>query len=185
MATIMDIQNPWRSLLKTPASWRGVIFYVETGARLSGRRTVVHEYPKRDDPYSEDMGQHAKRFHFSGYLIYRVNLGPGMAPYVAQRQRLVNALEQDGPGELIHPVFCLPGNSITCMCERYTMVENRQRGGFTEFEMQFVELGTPGNMQAQVDTAQVATNSAGNAENAGNAVLSGGAALGIGGIGHA
>ena len=171
MATIMDIQNPWRALLRTPASWRGVSFYVETGARLSGRRTVVHEYPKRDDPYAEDMGQHAKRFHFSGYLIYRVNPGPGMAPYVVQRQRLVNALELDGPGELVHPVFCLPGNSITCMCERYTMVENRQRGGFTEFEMQFVELGTPGNMQAQVDTRQVALIGAGAVEAAVNALL--------------
>jgi prophage DNA circulation protein len=138
---------------------------------LSGRRTVVHEYPKRDDPYAEDMGQHAKRFHFSGYLIYRPS-NP-LYNYVQQRTRLLNALEQDGPGQLIHPVFCLPGNSITCMCERYTMVENRQRGGFTEFEMQFVELGTPGNMTAAVDTSSVAVTNATNLENAVIATIAG------------
>ena len=160
MATIMDIRNPWRALLRTPASWRGVIFHVETGARLSGRRTVVHEYPKRDDPYAEDMGMHARRLHFSGYLIYRPD--NAVYNYTVQRTKLINALEQDGPGQLIHPVFW--PNGANCMCERYTMVENRQRGGFTEFEMQFVEVGTPGNMNAAVNTTSAIQNNSTAAE---------------------
>jgi hypothetical protein len=41
---------------------------------------------------------------------------------------------------------------LMVMCERYTMVENRTRGGFTEFEMQFVESGSPGNSLNFVST---------------------------------
>lgn len=139
---IKNIQNPWRNLLRTPASFRGVEFHVETGARSSGRRTVTHEYPKRDLPYAEDMGQLAQRFHFSGYLIYRPR--NARYNYVQQRVRLVRALEQADGGLLVHPVFCQSG--IMVMAERYTMTETRERGGFTAFEMQFVELGSAGNV---------------------------------------
>lgn len=151
MTAIADIQNPWRNLLQTPASWRTVIFHVETGSRLSGRRTAVHEYPKRNVPYAEDMGRHARRISFTGYLIYRINPAPGMSPYIVQRKRLIDALEEDGPGRLVHPVFWPDG--ANCVCERYTMTESRQRGGYTEFEMMFVEVGSPGNFTATRNTA--------------------------------
>jgi len=150
MSWIGNIHNPWRDLLKQQASFKGVIFHIETGARMSGRRTVVHEYPKRDDPYSEDMGRQARRFHFQGYLIYST-AQERLYDYVSQRIALYNALESDDAGPLVHPVFC-PGG-IQAMCERYTMIENRTRGGFTEFEMQFVELGTAGNSMSFVNTA--------------------------------
>jgi prophage DNA circulation protein len=93
MGQISDIKNPWRDLLKTPASFRDVMFHIESGSRASGRRTVTHEYPKRNDPYAEDMGRLAVRFQFSGYLIYRPS-NPHYQ-YVQQRIRLINALEQD------------------------------------------------------------------------------------------
>jgi prophage DNA circulation protein len=152
MSQISDFSNPWRDILMQPASFRGIIFHVETGSRLSGRRTVVHEYPKRNDPYAEDMGRQARRWNFQGYLIYRPS-NP-MYVYTSQRYALYSALESDDVGTLVHPVLA-PGG-VQAMCERYTMVENRTRGGFTEFEMQFVESGTPGNSLAFVNTiAQV------------------------------
>lgn len=146
MSQISDIINPWRNiLLREPASWRGVTFHVETGGRSSGRRTVVHEYPKRNDPYAEDMGRQARRFLISGYLIYRprsvTDGNPLLYDYVSQRNKLYNALEEDDIGKLVHPVFA-PGG-IDAMCERYTMTESRDRGGFTQFEMAFVESGKP------------------------------------------
>jgi prophage DNA circulation protein len=149
MTAISDFHNPWRDMLKQQASFRGVIFHVETGARLSGRRTVVHEYPKRNDPYAEDMGRAARRFHFQGYLIYRPS--NALYEYTSQRYALYSALENDDPGRLVHPVFC-PGGWMV-MCERFTMLENRTRGGFTEFEMQFVEAGSAGNSLQTVNTA--------------------------------
>src|SRR6266436_2920739 len=138
MGQISDIRNPWRDiLLGEPASFRGVIFHVDTGARSSGRRGVVHEYPKRNDPYAEDMGRMARRFQFSGYLIYRPS-NP-IYEYTSQRKKLYEALENDDIGRLNHPVF-VPGG-MQALCERYSMTESRERGGYTTFEMQFVEAG--------------------------------------------
>jgi prophage DNA circulation protein len=138
MSQISDIRNPWRAiLLSRPASFRGLVFHVESNGVTSGRRVVVHEYPKRNDPYSEDMGRHARRVQFSGYLIYRPS-NP-VYVYTDQRQNLYRALEQDDAGNLIHPVIC-PGGWLA-MCERFTMTESRERGGYTQFEMAFVEAG--------------------------------------------
>lgn len=144
MSQISDVQNPWRTLLlREQASFRGVMFHVENGGRSSGRRTVVHEYPKRNEPYAEDMGRQARRFQFSGYLIYRPRKpyenNPLLYDYVEQRKALHDALEKDDAGTLVHPVFA-PGG-LLAMCERYSMTESRERGGYTQFEMQFVEVG--------------------------------------------
>jgi len=140
MSQISDIRNPWREiLLSQPASFRGVIFHVETGGRSSGRRMVVHEYPKRNLPYAEDMGRQARRFGISGYLVYRPS-NP-LYEYASQRTRLYDALEDDDAATLMHPVFA-PGGMLA-MCERFSMTESRERGGYTQFEMQFVEAGAP------------------------------------------
>lgn len=163
MSQISDIRNPWRDiLLSEPASFRQVIFHVESGARNSGRRTVVHEYPKRNDPYSEDMGRQARRFQVSGYLIYRPS-NP-LYEYTSQRKSLFNALEEDDAGTFVHPVFA-PGGML-CMCERYSMTESRERGGYTQFEMMFVETGKAGNSFAiSIDTKGNVMIGADNAEN--------------------
>ncbi len=154
MASISDLSNPWRDiLLGTPASFRGVTFHVERGNRISGRRIVVHEYPKRNEPYSEDMGRHARRFSFTGYLIYHPN-----NDYVADREDLRVALEDDGPGSLVHPVFCQGG--MMAVVERYTMEESNDKGGYTQFEMSFVEAGSPGNVSNSENTAATSNNQA-------------------------
>ena len=161
---ISDIQNPWRAILLSQlASFRGIAFHVETGSRSSGRRTVVHEYPKRNDPYAEDMGRHAQRMQFTGYLIYRPR-NPNYE-YVSQRSDLLRVLEEDDIGLLVHPVF-VPGG-MNAMCERYSMTESRERGGYTEFQMSFVQSGSPANSSPSIDTGAVARDRATNAEGVG------------------
>ena len=180
MSQISDIKNPWRQkLLSAPASFRGVIFHVETGSKAGGRRTVVHEYPKRVDnlPYSEDMGRQAWRYQFTGYLIYKPAGSGGQVPgipltaifgdnsslrynYTDQRDKLMTALDADDAGTLIHPVFA-PGG-ILVMCERYTMSETRERGGYSTFEMAFVLAGTPGGAGV-ANTAGAVNSTAANA----------------------
>src|SRR5215831_18137756 len=60
----------WRLRLRQ-AMFKGAAFHVETQGRVSGRRTVVHEYPKLDYPYAEDLGRHAVRYQITGYVIQR------------------------------------------------------------------------------------------------------------------
>src|SRR5262245_43356359 len=88
--------QPWRRSL-LPASFRGAGFHVELSSFGSGRRIALHEYPKRDTPYAEDMGRRAKRIGVTGYLI-----GPN---YLTPKARLNAALQEEGPGTLVHPTM--------------------------------------------------------------------------------
>jgi prophage DNA circulation protein len=136
MSTILEA-NPkatWRQRMR-PASFGGARFHVEQQSRTSGMRTVVHEYPKRLDPYAEIMGRHAIRYQVTGYCI-----GPN---YHLEKEQLVAILERPEAGLLVDPYR--PTNPIMCVCERYSVSETRERGGYCTFEMSFVELGKAGN----------------------------------------
>ncbi len=52
-----------------PASFRGVPFQVEGDEATLGRRVQTHEYPNRDQPYTEDLGRATRRFQISAYLV--------------------------------------------------------------------------------------------------------------------
>ncbi|MHC2534221.1 DNA circularization N-terminal domain-containing protein [Bradyrhizobium diazoefficiens] len=149
---IRDVHNPWRDRYQT-ASFRGAFFHVETDARASGRRVALHEYPKRDDPYAEDMGRAARRFQVQGYLI-----GPN---YLQQKDALIAALEADGPGILRLPMPYM-GEDIEVMAGTYSVTESREKGGMCAFEMDFIEYGTPGFSAnaASIDTQGAISNAA-------------------------
>ena len=78
-----------------PASFRGVSFFVTSAGGQAGRRNAVHEYPFRDDPWVEDLGKSARRFQVVGYVV-----GDDV---IAQRARMLDAVEAAGDGELVHP----------------------------------------------------------------------------------
>jgi len=158
MTSIRDVHNVWRDSL-VPASFRGVVFHVEASSRAGGRRTVVHEYPKRNAPYSEDMGRHAIRWNFTGYLILG-DRGIG-ANLVAQINQLNLALDAVAAGMLIHPLL----GTMMVMCERWSYSDQRQRGGYVEYDMQFVEAGAP-VLQAMVDAGAMLSQNASAAETA-------------------
>ena len=100
----------WRQYLKV-ASFRGTPFYVESAVRDSGRRIVTHEFPKRDVPYAEDMGRRAREFTVRGYLI--VHPSEERFPndllkrrnYIIARDKLIEALEVEGPSTLQLPLL--------------------------------------------------------------------------------
>lgn len=136
---------PWRLAL-TPASFRGVQFHVEHDELAGGRRDIVHEFPNRDTPYSEDLGRRARRFSISGYII-GIN-------YTVGRDALIAALEQEGPGALILPTQ----SEIQVQVDHYAMIEQRTRGGMCTFEMTFTEAGQAISTQfAIATTSQVNT----------------------------
>ena len=119
---------PWRLRLQ-PARYRDAIFHVEAGARSGGRRLAPHEYPKRDEPYVEDMGRKMR-----GYTVTAYCIGPN---YQNDRNALIRALEAEGPGTLILPTL----GDFQVKAGPYSVREVRERGGFCEFEMNFLEAG--------------------------------------------
>jgi hypothetical protein len=153
MATIKEVAPaPWRIQFSgIPASFSGVQYHVEQQARTGGRRIVLHEYPKRDNPYSEDMGRAATRYQITGYLI-----GPS---YHIQKRALISVLENRQGGELIDPYLAQP---IQAVCERYSVTETRERGGYCVFDMAFIEAGSPGNTPDIFSTMSQLQNGASN-----------------------
>jgi len=166
-------QSPalWRRKLRQ-ASFKSAAFHVETQGRVSGRRTVLHQYPKREIPWAEDMGLEARRYQITGYVIQRWsavrglpgtqtqayladvgNGGVGNMPYNYDeaRDNLIEALESIGPGTLVDPYNNRIG-PMMFQCERYSLTETRERGGYAQFEMAFVEAGV-GTFMPTLDTA--------------------------------
>lgn len=78
------------------SSYKGVPFHVATVSKTIRRRKVLHEYPQRDIPYVEDLGQGATMYKVSAFLV-----GDDCD---AKAQRLEKALLSPGPGAFIHPV---------------------------------------------------------------------------------
>ena len=116
------------------ALFRDAIFFVENQSRASGRRVALHQYPKRNVPYAEDMGRAARRFIIQGYLI-----GPF---YHELKDKLITALETDGPGKLRLPMQYMKSD-VNVMVQSYSISEARERGGMCGIEMDFVEYGDP------------------------------------------
>ena len=155
--------DPISRRLMRPASFRGVRFHVEVGARSGGRRLAPHEYPKRDDPYPEDMGRKGRTFPITGYCI-----GP---TYQTERDLLIAALEQEGSATLIHPTL----GDFVVKCGPYTCVERKDVGLYAEFEMTFLEDGTRAAFTPTADTQALVKMGADAAQSAlvtsGNAVM--------------
>lgn len=76
-------------------SFRGEPFQARSADRTSGRRAAVTERPGRDAPTVLDMGGRPHQHRLEVFVI-----GDG---YMADRQRLIAALNAPGVGTLIHP----------------------------------------------------------------------------------
>lgn len=129
----------WRDSLRK-ASFRGVSF--QTQGNLSnafGRRAVTHEYPLRDKPYTEDLGAKAETWTVPAFVLY--------PDYPAGRDRLKIALNQPGPGKLVHPTL----GEMDVVVTGVSMDEDPgKEGGMARFSITFTEAGD--RMQPSVST---------------------------------
>jgi len=141
-------------------SFRGVPFGVDSTERSGGRRTVVHEFPQRDDPYVEDLGRKARSFRFDGYVVGD--------DYLTQKNALLAALEdKSGPGELIHPYYGRKVGICTSLQVRETVADGRMAIFSIEFAETPKQIASPvtspdpaGDVSSAADTASTATNTA-------------------------
>jgi prophage DNA circulation protein len=152
--------SAWRDRL-VPASFRGVEFHVELGALSGGRRVVMHEFAKREEPYAEDMGRRARRYPVTGYLV--------SPEYIFDRDDLIEALEEEGPGVLVHPTL----GEFEVAAGDFTCTERRERGGYCEFEMMFLEAGADVSTDFGTDTQGVVKSNSADAEAAAKSSVDG------------
>lgn len=118
----------WKDKLR-PASFRGVPFFVDTSQFTSGRRAIMHEFPDRDSPYTEDLGRVGRTFKVEGHI-----LGDD---YFETKQNLLNAVDTFGPGELIHPYY----GTLLVQCGAFSIDEDTKEGRIAKISFQFYEAG--------------------------------------------
>ena len=125
-----------------PASFRGVPFHVESDTLSAGRRVQTHEYPGRDKPYTEDIGRASRKGSIEAFLIGN--------DYMAARDRLLAALEQGGPGELVHPWYGRMSISVDDGCR---VRHGARDGRYCAITISFVEAGELAYPTAAASTA--------------------------------
>lgn len=142
MPTIRDLPVAWRQRM-LPAHFDGRAFHTEAGTRESGRRIAVHEFPKKEQPYSEDMGRKAVEWQVRGYcIVYPNDDAPAdlllyRRDYQLARDALYERLERGGPGVLQLPTM----KPMIVVCQRFRLTEEEKAGGYCVFDMSFVERG--------------------------------------------
>jgi prophage DNA circulation protein len=121
------------------ATYNGAPFHCEANSRESGRRIVEHEFPKKDLPYAEDMGRHAREFTVRAYCIVYPRDDDDLfrRDYRKPRDALIAALEQEGPGVL--QLSTQPPQDV--VITRYRMTEEERFGGYCVFDITFLEYG--------------------------------------------
>jgi prophage DNA circulation protein len=84
----------WRDEL-LPASFRGISFLIPQASVPVGQKGQLHEYPQRDEPFFEQLGKQAQVHTMTAWVI-----GDDC---FERRDKLLEALQTPGPGELVHP----------------------------------------------------------------------------------
>ena len=119
------------------ASYNGVSFEVTSSTVKFGRRTVTHEYPQREEPYTEDLGRSARSFDVKGFIVGET--------YIAQTKRLLKALEASSdnnePGKLVHPWL----GTLSVYLNSQPQVKWDLEKGVTDITLSFVEAGNLNN----------------------------------------
>lgn len=153
----------WRDRLQT-GQFRDAAFFTESHEAGGGRRLALNEYPLRDEPYAEDLGRRAREFTIDCYVLASQVIGGERGDdYMAARDRLIQKLEQPGPGLLVHPYL----GTRSVIAREYRLRETTRDGGMATFSITFVEAGRP----AEPDTVSDTRTSVGNAADAAQAAI--------------
>ncbi|VWX62604.1 DNA circularization protein [Sphingorhabdus sp. 109] len=118
----------WRDEYQ-PGSFRGAGFRTQRQETFGGRRIVTHEYPGRNDPTTEDLGARAKTYTLECHVLGN--------DYFADRDALQDALEGEGPGQMIHPWL----GAMMLVVLDFTFTESTAEGGIAYFTVTFGEAG--------------------------------------------
>ena len=121
-------------VVKYKSSFRGAKFFFERSEASVGRRNVVHQYPYKDSPYIEDLGRDTDDFTVDGYVVQNEE---NNLDYFTERDALINALKEPGPGILIHPFL---GEKLVNLVGKARISESFREGGLARFSMTFVMI---------------------------------------------
>jgi len=143
-------------------SFRGIEFKTLSHTFKSGRRNVDHEFPSKEEGNSEDIGKKLPRFTLNLYV-----LGDD---YFAQRDELIEALDTEGPGELLHPYL----GAKRVQVGSYSLTETVAEGRIARFSVDFTTAGEAKFPAEDTDAFQAVIDSVFGALEAANSALEAG-----------
>ena len=124
----MSAGRDWRKTL-FPASFRGVPFQTERDDEEGGRRIVSHEFPMRDTPFHEDLGEAKRDFEVTAYLASN--------QADAEAAALAMVCSQRGPGLLVLPMQ----GGILVRVTKFRRSRERDRAGYVAFSISCTREG--------------------------------------------
>lgn len=121
-------------------SFRDVPFYIDGHQYKSGRRLAEHTSPNVDQVEQEDMGQARRDVSLSAYIVDN--------DYFQQRDSLKSALEQEGPGVLVHPYLGIMNVKVNS----FTLKETTKEGRVARFEITMYQDAEPATITITPNT---------------------------------
>lgn len=115
------------SLFKS--SFKGVSFWVDRDEEAGGRRVVKHQFPMRDVPFLEDLGEDLREFDITAYVASD-NADTDAASVIVQ-------CASRGPGILVLPTH----GSILVRCLNFRRERSKDRNGYIALQLRFVRQG--------------------------------------------
>lgn len=112
-------------------SFRGVPFLTSAVSTSGGRKIITYEFPDSDRRYVEDLGLFEKQFSFD-IVTFGVQ-----EEYFDNRDDLIEALDEPGPGILQHP-YLINGGILEVSVGSYTINEDQTESGKTKFSVDFI-----------------------------------------------
>lgn len=120
-----------RDWLKTlwPASYKGIPFFVERDEEEGGRRIVKHQFPMRDDPYLEDLGEDVREFDVTAYVA--------SDSADSDAASVVAICATRGPGTLVLPTH----GPIIVRCMNFKRDRTKDKHGYIALNLRFCREG--------------------------------------------
>lgn len=113
------------------ASFRGVPFWVIGNGGENGRDIAIHNYPLKDSTWVEDLGRSQRRYDLHGFLMGN--------DQTSLKTMLQIAVEQEGPGLLIHPSLGILNVSVVS----YKWREPDYTSNRSDIDISFIEYSNP------------------------------------------
>lgn len=111
------------------ASYKGAPFWTDRDQESGGRRIVKHQFPMRDDPYLEDLGEELREYELTAYLASDAADGEAAA--------LAFACTSRGAGILVMPVQ----GPVLVRCVSFQRDSFKDRAGYIAFSLRCTREG--------------------------------------------
>lgn len=142
--------------------YKGVPIAINSGSLEGGRKAAVKQFPSRDTQSVEDLGLRPRKYSLEIIISDKPD-----QDYFGYRNALLQALDTEGGGELIHPLY---GRIVDVVAVNYSLNENFSAFGDSTVTVNFEvnsNTGVPqssGNVITQISAANDNVRSAVNAD---------------------